>query len=445
MKQTNLIFCAAFAMGMTACTNENNDSLVNNYSDDITAVRISAPDFIYTGQTRTDFIIDESGAKFIWAENDTVGIFPGKGDQISFPMTSGAGANSASFTGGDWALKESGTYYAYYPFDRWNFASYDKKNNIEVSYVGQAQDGNDSTKDLGKYDFMAAAETASVNGALNLNFEHLGCLLKIEVKAPAAGSYKELSLNLNESLFTTKAKIDLQTSPIVLSSLATANSLSLNLKNVSVTEGETIVCYMMIAPVDLSETTLTLTLKDESGKAFNSEVEGKEYVAGKIYLLGADVANEDISTKVVTLTEPGTLMEKIGGISGALETVNLTLTGPLCGTDIKIIRSMPNLKRLDIENVEFVIANENEAYYNNHKLMPINDLYTNKEYITGERIFAELKTLETVKWSKLTNTIFPYAFNSCGKLSTVIIPDNITLIEEQIGRASCRERVLRLV
>ena len=101
-------------LSLSACSNEE-DFQAEESTKEVSNITMTASDFEYP-ETRTDFVISQSGAEFKWAANDTVGIFPNEGSQVYFPMTSGAGTNSASFTGGGWALKSSATYAAYYPF-----------------------------------------------------------------------------------------------------------------------------------------------------------------------------------------------------------------------------------------------------------------------------------------------------------------------------------------
>ena len=290
MKQTKLLWGAALALGMTACTNENNDSLSNNFSDEISSIRISASNFKYENLTRTDFIIDSNGAKFIWAENDTIGIFPRIGDQLGFPMIDGAGANLATFHGGGWALQASEQYYAYYPFSRANFVAADKKNNVEFIYTGQTQSANDCTKGLGAYDFMAAAETTSTNGSLNFEFKHLGSLMQFNIKAPATAVYTELTLSVDEALFPTKATIDLQTNPIVLNVLESAKSFSLSLQNIAIEEDATMTLNMMFPPADLTGKMIAIALKDANGCIYETSVAGKNYEANGAYRITTDMA-----------------------------------------------------------------------------------------------------------------------------------------------------------
>ena len=309
---------ATLALSIASCTNENNEFLGNNSSDDVTAVRISASDFKYLNQTRTDFIVDDNCANFVWAENDTVGIFPNVGDQLGFPMSEGAGASIATFTGGGWSLKESSKYYAYFPFSRTNFDASDRVNNIGVSYIGQSQDGNNSTKSLGAFDFMAAAETTSSNGSLNFNFEHLGCLLKINFNAPITASFSKFELISNDAVFTSEAKLDLQGNPISLETLATTRALAMDLKNISATEGETIVLYMMIPPTDLTNHNLYAALMDEAGEYHYFNIESKNFVAGSAYQINVNAdtntgleASEpafDAATKTYLITDGNELL-----------------------------------------------------------------------------------------------------------------------------------------
>jgi hypothetical protein len=120
--------------GIFACSEE---AIIENSLDNgvINKVSITGADFKNEDGTRSSVSIGESGATFTWNENDTVGIFPNKGSQAEFAMSEGAGTQTATFSGGGWALKSSATYSAYYPY---NFYNRDMTK-IPVSYVGQTQ------------------------------------------------------------------------------------------------------------------------------------------------------------------------------------------------------------------------------------------------------------------------------------------------------------------
>ena len=124
-------------VAMVACTElevseEANDSINNGILQELS---ITGKDFQFEEVTRSSVTIGESGASFTWDEDDVIGIFPDKGDQVSFAMDEGAGTQTATFSGGGWALKSSAKYAAYYPH------VYENRDmtKIPVSYVGQTQ------------------------------------------------------------------------------------------------------------------------------------------------------------------------------------------------------------------------------------------------------------------------------------------------------------------
>ena len=133
----------ALAALTTSCMDERDVPEV-----DITTIRCSIPqidveeDFA-TGildtlsMTRASF----SGANFLWDEGDRIGIVPTSGAQIYFSVNEGAGTSTAKFDGGDWAMKSTGTFYAYYPLYPDIFLS---KDHVSVSYAGQTQNGNNN-------------------------------------------------------------------------------------------------------------------------------------------------------------------------------------------------------------------------------------------------------------------------------------------------------------
>ena len=83
--------------------------------------------------------LDLGTLRYLWAEKDSVGIFPELGSQIYFSMAEGVGQSVATFDGGGWALKRNSAYYSYYPFVA---DYYIEKEAIPVCFLGQEQVGN---------------------------------------------------------------------------------------------------------------------------------------------------------------------------------------------------------------------------------------------------------------------------------------------------------------
>lgn len=101
------IFSMAVCMG--ACS--HNYEELSNGEEEIPGVEphevmFSVKNFERDEHSRTHLEVNENGAIFTWAENDTLGIFPSQGDQVTFAMQTGAGTANAVFSGGSWELKK---------------------------------------------------------------------------------------------------------------------------------------------------------------------------------------------------------------------------------------------------------------------------------------------------------------------------------------------------
>lgn len=286
------------------------DVLVENVPVAGTTVKeisITGKDFDFESATRSSVSITESGADFIWSENDTVGIFPNTGSQAEFAMSQGAGTETATFTGGGWALKSSATYAAYYPY---NFYNRDLKN-IPVSYEGQTQNGNASTAHIGAYDFMAASVSTPENGAVSFDMQHLGCLVQLTVDLDEAATINEVSIKYGEENggeFITKGYIDLssQTPAILASSQEDkSNVINVALENLTVTADETATIYFMMAPVNLDGKTIDVTVTKNEGEAKKYQVAGKNYIAGKAYAIALSSSDEVATQTSYTMVDLG--------------------------------------------------------------------------------------------------------------------------------------------
>ena len=147
---------------------------VENLEVDITSVRCNISqidveeDFaIGILDTLTATKASFSGTSFIWSLGDKIGIIPNTGSQRYFAVNDGAGTSTAAFDGGDWAMKSTGTFYAYYPLYPDIFLS---KDHVSVSYTGQTQSGNNNNLHTGDYWNLYTEGTTAVGNALNFSF-----------------------------------------------------------------------------------------------------------------------------------------------------------------------------------------------------------------------------------------------------------------------------------
>jgi len=154
----------------------------------------------------------------------------------------------------------------------------------------------------------------------------------------------------------------------------------------------------------------------------------------------------------VTLTEPGTLAQKLGltitgtdplTISGNYSKYDsLKIAGPINGTDVGVMRFMGgrdvnnadvtlagNLKYLDLYDAHIKAGG---ADYNQDGS---NDRITEDDCI-DTYMFWELDALETLILPKSVTKIKNHAFNNCDKLNRVVIGDNTKSIGAKVSHDS---------
>lgn len=253
-----------------------------NDGDAINKICITGQDFQIADDTRSSVTIGESGASFAWDEDDVIGIFPDKGDQVSFAMEQGAGTQTATFTGGGWALKSSAKYAAYYPH------VYENRDltKIPVSYVGQTQNGNGNTEHIGAYDFMAANVTTPSNGAVAFDMQHLGALVQLAITVPEPSTLTKITLSTTSYTYITETGyVDLSATTPIITASTKSKSIEIGLTDIKTTKAnEKVIIYFMMSPADLSGT-LHATISREDGTTLETDISGKKLEAGKAYAL----------------------------------------------------------------------------------------------------------------------------------------------------------------
>lgn len=264
------IFSVVVLMGACSDNYEN----LGNGEEEIPGIEprevvFSLKNFEEDDRSRTNLEVNESGVTFTWAKDDTLGIFPSQGDQVSFAMDEGAGTANAVFSGGSWELKKSSTYYAYYPFSRKYFDGQSSKNKIWVNYKGQSQDGNNSTATIGKYDFMNAASTSPEEGRLLFEFSHLGALVQLSVTVPEKMTVKKMALATENEEFLIEGYYNLEDEIPAYVAERKSKVLSLAMKNVECEANATVTGYLMVPPTDLTGKTLTVRVYDDRNKLYS--------------------------------------------------------------------------------------------------------------------------------------------------------------------------------
>ena len=425
-----ILFMSVFV----ACTDESKRIL----SGELEEIIVSTDHFISENATRA-FYLSNNEVEFKWADGDTIGIFPNEGAQAYFPiLINGEESSSASFTGGGWALKPSSTYAAYYPFIG-NF--YIKKDEVPISYIGQKQTDNSSMEHLSAYDFMAASASTPENGRVNFHLKHLGSFLQLKITMPQGGSLSSVTLSAEEALFVTKGTIDVTATNPTIKAIETSNTLTLDVENVTTTaESPVATLYMMLAPVDFTDKTLSALVKTSDGQSETITLTSKNFEKGKAYEVSGTMKNpnDDDTTDngtykdgVVSLAKAGT-MEKLLG-SDYLSITSLKVEGPINGDDIYYLRKMlgasnfnetekGKLTTLDLS--EASIVEGGECYYESS---PSEQYYTSNNTI-GDYMFHGCANLQNTTLPVGVISIGNYAFRNCYALTSVTMDDGITSI-----------------
>lgn len=258
---------------------------------DITTVRCTIPridveeDFA-TGilDTLTATKATFSNVNFLWSAGDKIGIVPNTGAQIYFEVDNGAGTSTASFDGGDWAMKSTGTFYAYYPLYPDIFLS---KDHVSVSYTGQTQSGNNNNLHTGDYWTLYTEGTTAVGNALNFSFNHLTSFFKTYVTVPA-GTYTKITFSAPTEVFIKDGYFDLSAQTPTIVGTTMTDELCLDLQNVTFADETELTGYLVLAPVDITGVPITVTVYKDGEPAYEYTLtKANPVVAAKTYAFRA--------------------------------------------------------------------------------------------------------------------------------------------------------------
>ena len=156
-------------------------------------------------------------------------------------------------------------------------------------------------------------------------------------------------------------------------------------------------------------------------KGIKTEIatKGTYYVFVHTAMKDVSYPSETLSLIAITSQQSNALSVEVAGtlpelVSDPEAVVNLALTGYLNGTDIKFIRSLKNLQRLDISEARIVEGGD--KYYEN---------YLTADDVTGDYMFYNLPNLTHLALSNHTTEIAAATLNSCTGLTEIEIPASV--------------------
>ena len=283
-----LLLCALVALA--ACSEDalapQNEEIPATGNGSVDLISMVVPDIeIDDATTRSKLIDDGTELKFVWQENDAIGVVPLSGSPLHFPINAeNAGKNTALFDGGDWALKANGKYAAFFPYNK-EIAEKDIRT-IPIDYTGQTQ-GN-----WMKYDFMATGAVQPKDGAVTFTMKRLSAILKIQFSLSSSITHiRYATLVAEEPLFGVKGTLDLSGSEPVYTpeGLTKFINTDIGMDQAASSTGPIVFSlYFMIPPTNLTGKQLKLLFNSDSGTAKEVFITGKNYEAGKAYSINVE-------------------------------------------------------------------------------------------------------------------------------------------------------------
>ena len=282
MKAIKQFLFLCFLAVLTACSEDAfvpQQEVISAGDDSVDLISMVVPDVEIDATTRSKLYEDGDELKFTWQENDAIGVVPMSGSPLHFPIhAENAGTNTALFDGGGWALKTNIKYAAFFPIKTNNQTT--DIHNIAFDYTGQ----NESN--YAKYDFLATGAIKPKDGAVKFTMQRLSAILKIKITMPAGSYGRYGTLSTHMTPFNIKGTLDLSgTEPVYnVTEKSKFIHTQLNADRTSTSEW-TYEVFMMIPPTNLDDETLLFSITSDKGYAYNVYFQGKNYEAGKAYVI----------------------------------------------------------------------------------------------------------------------------------------------------------------
>ena len=255
MKTRNLILLQAFVLALVSCS----DNLSDQAAWD-SGVMAAIPGYEDENGTRVRFT---SGMDvFYWTNGDCIGVCRNAGSAngtAAFTLLKG-GETIGNFINDAFSLLPNSEYYAFYPFAAGTTASA-----FPINLANQTQTANNDVSHIGAFNYMATNFTTDDNGKASFTFSNIGAVIQLHFTADAEETYQSLSITSSGSPFTIRANYDLTNGTYTSDGSYDTFRVLFGDGGMHVYNGENVTISAVILPDDLSQSTLTFSLKNTSG------------------------------------------------------------------------------------------------------------------------------------------------------------------------------------
>lgn len=237
----------------------------------LTSMSVSATKYYYVAET---------GVGMSWNVDDEIGFYTTSGTRIKHWAVETDETSKALFNGNGWSLAPNTEYYVYSPYSSYYFENDIPMTALPISLENQEQTTNNSLDHLADVDYMmSSGKTQETSG--DFTFRHLGSVLRISYKSEKARTFSKLTLKSKSDVFTVNAVMNMKEQ--LCYSSETTDCVSLNLSDVTVGEGETLVAYMMLFPINNTFDDIVCSLEAVDETLDLATLSGSGLRAGKMY------------------------------------------------------------------------------------------------------------------------------------------------------------------
>lgn len=273
MKTRFLLMSMALASVMVSCS----DKLAEQFQWD-EGVMAVLPDYEDEAGTRVAF--NNALTSFTWSNGDCIGVCRSSASAnatAAFTLLKG-GERVGNFINDSFSLLAQTDYYAFYPFATGATAS-----SFPMNMVTQTQNGNNSVSHIGSYNYMSAQFKTDDNGKASFTFSNIGTIIQVHFTADKEDTYKNLYITSNGTPFIVRASYNLATETITSTQTNETFRVSFGEEGMHVYNGESVTISAIILPCDMSQSTLTFSVRNASGVAKEFSLAGFAFSKGKLY------------------------------------------------------------------------------------------------------------------------------------------------------------------
>ena len=310
------MFLTMAAALLAGCSEDLDRGNAYNPEKGLTA---TIPTYPFEDGTRVN--ISEDLQTFTWSDGDKLGLYyqgSNSTAHAAFSIINGGGS-TGNFENEAFILKSSSTYYAFYPFNESATIA-----SAPVDFTGQVQNGNGSAAHLGAYNYMYSTVNTDASGNASIQFKNLGSVMQLQLTVSNSATYTGIDITSNGTEFITKGTASMIDGSIIATN--TSASIHLDFQNgITLNAGDVLTANILVAPVDMSGSTLTIALINVDNDEFEVTTEGKNMFQGKAYLYEETVPYTDVDEiPYVTFTADA---EQTLQMSQAVSTLEYSVNG----------------------------------------------------------------------------------------------------------------------